>query len=74
MPGGLDFYYSGKSDANHLLSFLKGTVAVKETLSKRLISADEHSNTYNYKFSLYAEVCHISFNTAYTDHCDSWCS
>lgn len=58
MPGGLDFYYAGKSDANHLLSFLKDTVALKETLSKRLISADEHSNTYNYKFSLYAEVYH----------------
>lgn len=59
MPGGLDFYWGSKSGAMHLLDFLQGVVPIRSNQSKRLISADEHSNTYNYKYTFYAEIAPV---------------
>ena len=56
---GLDFYWHTRGGANHLLDFLRGCVPIRSKQSKRLISQDDSSNTFNYKYTLYAEVAPI---------------
>jgi len=59
MPGGLDFFWAHKNDANHLLAFLKNVVPIQDKSSKRLISQDDKSNTKNFKFTIYVEIAPI---------------
>ena len=56
---GLDFYWHTRGGANHLLDFLRGCVPIRSKQSKRLISQDDKSNTFNYKYTLYTEVAPI---------------
>lgn len=59
MPGGLDIYWGSKSGALHLIDFLKSVVPVRTTLAKKLISQDDSSNIFNYKYSMFAEIAPI---------------
>jgi len=53
---GLDFYFSTESAAKKLVEFFQSTIPMRSQSSKRLISHDVHSNTYNYKFSFSVDV------------------
>ena len=50
-PDGLDFYYHTEAHARRMVDFLNTVLPVRYQHSKKLISHDIHSNTYNYKFS-----------------------
>jgi len=55
-PFGLDFFFDHRSKGQHFLDFLTSCVPIKSKQSKRLISADCKSNTYRYKYTIYAEI------------------
>ena len=56
---GLDLFYSKRSNSNQLLQFLNHVIPIRSKLSKKLISQDDNSNTYNYKFTIYVEIVPI---------------
>lgn len=58
--GGLDFYYATDAHARKMVDFLQAVLPVKITNSKKLISHDIHSNSYNYKYSYAVDVVPIS--------------
>lgn len=53
---GLDFYFTNENGARQLLDFFTSVVPCRWTQSKKLISHDIHSNTYNYKFTFSVEI------------------
>jgi len=55
-PFGLDFFFDHRSKGQHFLDFLTSCVPIKNKQSKRLISADQKSNTYRFKYTIYAEI------------------
>lgn len=57
---GLDFYYATESHARKMVDFLNTMLPCRYQHSKKLISHDIHSNTYNYKFSYSVEIVPIS--------------
>jgi len=54
--GGLDFYYAAEQGARRMVDFLMSVVPCKWTHSKKLISHDVHSNTFNYKYTYSVEL------------------
>lgn len=58
--GGLDFYYANENHARKMIDFLSTMLPVKSTESKRLISHDIHSNTYNCKYTFAVDIVPIS--------------
>lgn len=48
---GLDFFYSAEAHARKMVDFVTNVLPCKTQHSKRLISHDVHSNTYNYKYT-----------------------
>lgn len=58
--GGLDFFYSSENHARKMVDFLHTMLPVKSTNSKRLISHDIHSNSYNYKYTFSVEIVPVS--------------
>lgn len=59
-PTGLDFFFSAENHARKMVDFLQTVLPVKFTQSKKLISADIHSNSYNYKFTWAIDIVPIS--------------
>lgn len=59
-PTGLDFFYSGENHARKMVDFLQSILPVKFNQSKKLISHDIHSNTYNYKFTWAVDIVPVS--------------
>ena len=53
---GLDFFFSTESKGKALVEFLQSMIPVKYQHSKKLISHDVNSNTYNYKYTFSVEV------------------
>jgi len=53
---GLDFYYSTESNAKKLVEFFQSMIPMRSNSSKKLISHDVHSNTYNYKYTFGVDV------------------
>lgn len=62
--GGLDFYYANENHARKMCDFLSTMLPIKSTQSKRLISADIHSNTFNFKFTVCIDIVPISKDSA----------
>lgn len=58
--GGLDFFYATDAHARKMVDFLQAVLPVKITNSKKLISHDIHSNSYNYKYSYAADIVPVS--------------
>jgi nonsense-mediated mRNA decay protein 3 len=58
-PDGIDFYYAQVPDANKLVDFLMTVAPCRFEQSKRLISHDVHSNTYNNKHTFSVEIAPI---------------
>ncbi|KAJ5071948.1 60S RIBOSOMAL EXPORT PROTEIN NMD3 [Anaeramoeba ignava] len=56
---GMDFFFSQRGDAQQLVQFVQSLFPAKFSTSKRLISADLHSNTYNYKYTFAVEIAPI---------------
>lgn len=56
---GIDFFYSFEPYARKLVDFLMAAAPCRFETSKRLISHDTHSNTYNYKYTFSVEIAPI---------------
>lgn len=56
---GLDFFYGKRSNAQQLYNFLSQIIPCRNKLSKKLISQNDNSNTYNYKYTIYVEIVPI---------------
>jgi len=57
--GGIDFFYSCQQDARKMVDFLESVIPCRYGTSKKLISQDIQSNTYNYKFNFSLEIVPI---------------
>jgi nonsense-mediated mRNA decay protein 3 len=57
---GLDFQFAHRSHAQKFAGFVQGLFPARTKLSKHLISHDPNNNTYNYKYSINAELCPVS--------------
>ncbi|XP_059473393.1 60S ribosomal export protein NMD3 [Neocloeon triangulifer] len=57
---GIDFFYATEAHARKMVDFLQAVLPVKTTSSKKLISHDIHSNTYNYKMTYSVEIVPLS--------------
>lgn len=60
---GLDFFYANESQARKMVDFILSVLPCRYQHSKKLISHDIHSNTYNYKFTFSIEIVPISKNS-----------
>ncbi|KDD75562.1 NMD3 nonsense mediated mRNA decay protein, partial [Helicosporidium sp. ATCC 50920] len=54
--GGVDFYFSSRSHASKFLDFCSGVVPMRHRADKQLVSHNEHTSTYNYKYTFSAEI------------------
>lgn len=58
-PDGLDFYYGTRSLGQHMVSFLESVIPVRAQFSKKLITQDDRSNTYRYKYTWCVEIAPV---------------
>jgi nonsense-mediated mRNA decay protein 3 len=54
---GMDFYFNERNSAVKFADFVESVVPVRMQASKKLISADNHSNVANFKFSYVLFIC-----------------
>lgn len=59
-PAGLDFFFISEGHARKMVDFLQAILPIKFFQSKKLISHDIHSNTYNYKFTWAVDIVPVS--------------
>lgn len=57
---GIDFMYATENMAKKMVDFLLSVLPCRYDHSKKLISHDTHSNTYNYKFTYTVEIVPLS--------------
>jgi len=55
----LDFYYPTKSLGQHMVHFLDSVVPSRSKFSKKLITQDDKSNTYRYKYTWMVEIAPV---------------
>ncbi|ELP92937.1 nonsense-mediated mRNA decay protein, putative [Entamoeba invadens IP1] len=60
MPDGMDVFFSSVDHAKKFVEFLQTLVPLRYQQSKKLVSQDEHKNTYDFKVSFSVEVVPIS--------------
>jgi len=53
---GMDFFFAERNQAAAFISFLDGVVPIKVKKSKKLISADNHSNIFHFKYTNNVEI------------------
>jgi len=58
-PDGLDFFFDVKNTAYKFVDFIGQFVPIRMKESKELISADIHTSTYNYKYTLSVEIAPV---------------
>eukprot|EP00747_Dinoflagellata_sp_TGD_P163207 gnl/TRDRNA2_/TRDRNA2_181637_c0_seq1.p1 gnl/TRDRNA2_/TRDRNA2_181637_c0~~gnl/TRDRNA2_/TRDRNA2_181637_c0_seq1.p1 ORF type:complete len:533 (-),score=124.40 gnl/TRDRNA2_/TRDRNA2_181637_c0_seq1:284-1882(-) len=56
---GLDFHFLQKSHAQKFVDFVQDKILCKIKTAKQLVSHDTNSNTYNYKYTMHAELCSV---------------
>ena len=56
---GVDFRFANKSHAARFVDFLQSVVPISVIQAKQLISQDDKSNTYNYKYTYSVEIIPI---------------
>merc|ERR1712037_614552 len=56
---GLDFFFASEGKGKALVEFLQSMIPIKYAHSKKLISHDSNSNTYNYKYTTSVDVVPI---------------
>jgi nonsense-mediated mRNA decay protein 3 len=54
---GMDFYFPDRGKAARFICFLEGVVPIRVKTSRKLIGIDDKSNTANYKFTNFVEIC-----------------
>ncbi|MGV2435047.1 MAG UNVERIFIED_CONTAM: 60S ribosomal export protein NMD3 [Anaerolineae bacterium] len=54
---GMDFYFPDRGKASRFICFLESVVPVRVKMSRKLIGIDDKSNTANYKFTNFVEIC-----------------
>lgn len=59
MPEGVDFFFQNKSSANSLIDFVGSLFPIKTKESKQLVSHDQNSNIFNYKYSIMVEIAPV---------------
>jgi nonsense-mediated mRNA decay protein 3 len=59
MAEGMDFYFSHKSHAASLAEFIHSVLPCKVKQSKTLVSHDQFSNLYNYKYTYMIELAPV---------------
>lgn len=57
--GGVDFFFGNRSHALKFIDFLHSTVPERHRHDKQLVSQDDHSNTYKYKYTFSVEIVPI---------------
>ena len=55
-PDGMDFFFGARNRARSFIDFLTDVIPIKSKNSKKLISADQKSNTHNFKFTYMVEI------------------
>ncbi|RHY06311.1 hypothetical protein DYB25_002770, partial [Aphanomyces astaci] len=58
-PDGVDFFFVERNHALRFVDFLQETVPISLRTAKKLISADNHSNTANYKFTYAVDIAPV---------------
>lgn len=58
-PEGVDFYFSNKSQALALSDFIRTNLPAKVKQSRQLISHDQNSNIFNYKYTFMIEIAPV---------------
>jgi len=58
-PEGIDFYFQTKSQANAFSDFIESVLPMRIKQSKQLVSHDQHSNIYNYKYTFMIELAPV---------------
>jgi nonsense-mediated mRNA decay protein 3 len=58
-PDGLDFMFESNSHSKSFKDFVQSSFPTVTKESKQLVSHDGKSNTYNYKFTIMAELCPV---------------
>lgn len=58
-PEGIDFYFKNKSHANTFSDFIHSVLPAKIKPSKQLVSHDQWSNIYNYKYTFMIEIAPV---------------
>ncbi len=53
---GMDFYFAERNQAARFTEFLETVCPVKVKQSKKLVSQDDHSNVFNYKYTTIIEI------------------
>ena len=56
---GIDFFYGERNQAARMLSFLESVIPLRTKSSKKLISADNHSNVYNFHYTYLVTILPI---------------
>ncbi|XP_047328005.1 60S ribosomal export protein NMD3-like [Impatiens glandulifera] len=56
---GIDFFFGNRSHAVKFIEFLGKVVPIKSRDDKQLVSQDQKSNTYHYKYTFSVEICPI---------------
>ena len=63
----MDFFFSNRAHALRFIDFVQGVVPMRYRADKQLVSHNEHSGTYNYKYTFSVEivpVCRVRLCTA----------
>lgn len=60
VPDGIDFYWNTKSQANHMIDFMRSVLPIRMNLGKKLISQDDNSNIMKYKYSYMLELAQVA--------------
>ena len=58
-PQGVDFFFNNRAHALKFISFVQSVVPAKYRADKQLVSHNEHSATYNYKYTFSVEIVPI---------------
>ena len=57
--GGLDFYFGSRSQCSKFVDFVESAVPARHRSDKQLVSHNEHTSTYNYKYTFSVEIAPI---------------
>ena len=63
---GVDFFFNNRAHALKFINFVQNVVPMRYRSDKQLVSHNEHSSTYNYKYTFSVEIvpiCRVSSNT-----------
>lgn len=56
---GIDFYFKAKNSCERVIDFIQSNLPTKTRHSKKLVSADNHSNTQKYEYTSIMEVAPV---------------